>query len=282
MTTKLVGILNITPDSFSDGGQFDQETSALAHLAQMLNEGADVIDVGAESTRPNATAISDVREWQRLEKILPKIIEQTQKFNHDNNKSTQISIDTYHAATARKSWAQGVNIINDVSGLQSDEMIEFIAQNNCPTIFMHSLSVPANPDIIINKALNVTDEIITWAEKKIAYLEKKGIKKSQLIFDPGLGFSKNAEQSLRIVKNISAFKKIGLPIYVGHSKKSFLDALHIDGLSNDKQSRPQKTLIISNYLARQNIDYIRIHNVAQNKAALKDEITSNKKCQLSD
>jgi len=236
MNTKIVGILNITPDSFSDGGRFDNIAGALNHLQQMLNEGADIIDIGAESTRPNATPITSLEEWARLEKILPLLIEEVKKFNQDfvakkksqQQNAVEISIDSYHASTAKSSYELGADIINDVSGLQNEEMIEFIAAKNIKTIFMHSLSVPANPDIIINRALNVTAEILKWAKEKILYLEKRGVKKSQLIFDPGVGFSKDSEQSLRIIKNIAAFKELGLPIYVGHSKKSFLDIVNID------------------------------------------------------
>jgi len=268
MQTKIVGILNITPDSFSDGGKFNNASQALTHLHKMLFDGADMIDIGAESTRPNAVTIGQNEEWLRLEKILPQIVEAVKKFNHDQNKQIQTSIDTYHALTARKSHELGVDIINDVSGLENEEMIDFVAKNKIATVLMHSLSVPPNPEIIINSALNVVDEILNFAHQKILFLEKKGIKKSQLIFDPGIGFGKNAMQSLRILKNIETFRALNLPIYVGHSKKGFLDILNIENLSNDKESRPQKTLIISNYLARKNIDFIRVHDVLENKIAI--------------
>ncbi len=268
MTTKIVGILNITPDSFSDGGKFVKHSQAISHLQKMLNEGVAMVDIGAESTRPNATAISSEEELQRLEKIVPQIVAIVEKFNCDNSKQVEISIDTYHTLTAKRVYEQGVKIINDVSGLKDLEMVEFIAQKNIKTIFMHSLCVPANPDIIINKSLNVTSEILQWAVEKIADLAKNGIKKSQLIFDPGIGFSKDANQSLKIIKHINDFRQLGLPIYVGHSKKSFLDALKIEGLSNNKESRSQKTLIISKYLAAMGVDYIRVHDVLENKNAI--------------
>lgn len=268
MKTKIVGILNITPDSFSDGGLYNQASSAIVHLQKMLQEGADVIDIGAQSTRPNAPVISAGEEWARLENILPQIVDEVKKFNFAQEKQVEISIDTYHALTAKRAYKVGVNIINDVSGLQNAEMIEFIAHKNIKTVFMHSLSVPANRDIIINKNLNVVDEILKWAFAKIAELEKKGVKKQQLIFDPGVGFSKDGEQSLNIIKNITAFRQLNLPIYVGHSKKSFLDVLNVDGLSNDKESRAQKTLIISKYLADNGVDFIRVHDVLQNKAVI--------------
>ncbi len=274
MTTKIVAILNLTPDSFSDGGQFNNVEFALQHLAKILREGADVIDVGAESTRPSATPVGFVEEWVRLEKILPQVVAMVEKFNRDNSRQVEISIDTYHALTAKRAYAVGVKIINDVSGLENDEMVEFIAQKNIKTVFMHSLCVPANPEIIVNRALNVTREILQWGFAKIANLEKRGVKKSQLIFDPGIGFSKDAAQSLRIIKNIADFRALDLPIYVGHSKKSFLDALKIEGLSDNKESRAQKTIIISNYLSRKKIDFIRVHDVSENKKAIESKYNS--------
>jgi len=269
MTTKIAGILNITPDSFSDGGKFNNTSQAITQLQKMLHDGAAIIDIGAESTRPNATPIGAEEEWQRLATILPQAVEVVKKFNHDNFTQVEISIDTYHTPTAKRAYEVGVQIINDVSGLKNEEMIDFIAAKNIKTIFMHSLSVPANPEIIINQSLNVTDEILQWAIAKIAYLQKRGVKKSQLIFDPGVGFSKTATQSIRIIKNITDFCSLDLPIYVGHSKKSFLDTLKIEGLTNDTQSRSQKTLIVSSYLASKNVDFIRVHDVLENKNATK-------------
>lgn len=268
MTTKIVGILNITPDSFSDGGKFDQQETALQQLNKMLIDGADVIDIGAESTRPNAKSINYHEEISRLEKILPLAIEAIKKFNFDHKKTVQISVDTRHVQTAQMACQLGANIINDVSGLDNPEMVELIAKNNLTTVFMHSISVPADPTIIINQGLNVVQEILLWARQKIAYFEKKSIKKAQLIFDPGIGFSKNAKQSIRIIRNIESFRILDLPIYIGHSKKSFLDEINIDGLQNDISSREQKTLIISQYLADKKVDYIRVHDVLENKKAI--------------
>lgn len=257
--TKIVGILNITPDSFSDGGKFDAFDAALNHLKKMLEEGADVIDIGAESTRPQATPIKALEEWRRLEKILPTIISEVKKFP-----KVLTSIDSYHFETIKKSHDLGVDIINDVSGLVDERIIEFIAEKNITTILMHNLAIHANPDLIVNQHLSINDEILNWAREKISALEKKGVKKSQLIFDPGIGFSKDAQQSIRILKNIDAYRILDLPLYVGHSKKSFLDALKIDG------DRAQKTLLISKFLAEKNIEFLRVHDVKENKKALED------------
>jgi dihydropteroate synthase len=256
--TKIVGILNITPDSFSDGGKFNSLDSALNHLKKMLDCGADMIDIGAQSTRPNATQISADEEWKRLQDILPAIISEVKKYP-----KVQTSIDSYHFEIIKKSHEAGIDIINDVSGLIDENIIQFIAEKNITTILMHNLAIHANPDLIINQHLDINDEIINWAQQKISYLTKKGVRKSQLIFDPGIGFAKDANQSIRILKNIDAYRILGLPLYIGHSKKSFLDALDIEG------SRAEKTLEVSKFLIEKNIDFLRVHDVDEHSKLLK-------------
>ena len=253
--TKIVGILNVTPDSFSDGGKFDSRSAAISQLKKMLEEGADMIDIGAESTRPQAMPITAETEWRRLEEILPAVIFEVKNFNKKSAKKIQTSIDSYHFETIKKSHELGVDVINDVSGLVDEKIVEFIAAKNITTILMHNLAIQTNPDLIINQHLNVTEEILNWAQGKISALEKKSVKKSQLIFDVGIGFGKNAQQSIRILKNIDAFRILGLPLYVGHSKKSFLDALEILG------NRAQKTLEISKFLMEKNVEFLRVHDV---------------------
>ncbi len=260
--TKIVGILNITPDSFSDGGKFYEKKLAIEQLKKMLYEGADVIDIGAESTRPNAQKLNGQEEFKRLENILPEIIYEITKFNNNQEKQVKASIDSYHFTTIVKSYEIGIKIVNDVSGLVDDNIIEFIAKNNILTILMHNLAIHANPDVVINQDLNINNEIINFAQEKILNLQKKGIKKSQLIFDPGIGFSKNAGQSLRIIKNIDSYRVLGLDLFIGHSKKSFLDAIDLP------LDRAQKTLEITKFLARKKIEYIRVHDVKSNLESL--------------
>lgn len=257
--TRLVGILNITPDSFSDGGKFNSEEAALFQAKQMLEQGVDVLDVGAESTRPSAVAISADDEWNRLEKILPKIISAVKDFNQKNQKNIQTSIDSYHFETIVKSYELGVDIINDISGLADERVVSFIAEKNITTVLMHNALIHTNPELLINPHLDLIKEIINWGHKKIIALSKAGVKKSQLIFDPGIGFKKNAAQSIRILKNIDAFRVFGLPLYVGHSKKSFLDSLKIDG------DRAGKTLEVSKYLIAKKVEFIRVHDVLSHK-----------------
>ena len=263
---KIVGILNLTPDSFSDGGKYFDEKKALFYLEEMLMAGADIIDIGAESTRPNAQILNAQEEIARLENILPKLIFAIKNFNKIHNKNIQTSIDSYHLETIIFAHKIGVEIINDVSGLIDEKIIDYIAQNNLTAILMHNLAIHSNPELIVNRDLNVVEEIISWAHQKINYLTARKIQKSQLIFDPGIGFAKNSTQSIRILKNINAFRVLNLPIYVGHSKKSFLDAINIPSQPN--LDRTAKTLILSQYLAQKNVEYLRVHDVKENVGAI--------------
>jgi dihydropteroate synthase len=160
----------------------------------------------------------------------------------------------------------GIEIVNDVSGLIDERIIEFIAQKNISTILMHNLAIHVNPDVVVNQNLNINQEIINFAQQKILYLQKFGVKKSQLIFDPGIGFSKNSQQSLRILKSIGDYRILGLDLYVGHSKKSFLDAIDLP------LDRNQKTLEITKYLAQKKIEYLRVHDVYENLQAVRTAI----------
>lgn len=252
----IVGILNITPDSFSDGGKFDSLNAALEHVNKLIDDGADMIDIGAESTRPTATPISTDEEWSRLQNILPEILKITKKRN------IKTAIDSYHFANIKKAHELGVDIINDVKGLEDERIIDFIVAKNITTILMHNEKVDPIADVIVNEYLNLTRSILDWGARKINYLQNKGVNKNNLIFDVGIGFGKNAKQSVRILKYIKYYKSLGLPLYVGHSKKSFLAAIDFDQYGRDLNVA-QKTLIISKFLIDQDIDYLRVHEVKE-------------------
>lgn len=262
MTTNLIGILNITPDSFSDGGKFNSLDAALVQLQKLLDDGANMIDIGAESTRPTATPISWLEEWSRLENILPALVERVKKFNQENGRNVETSIDSYHFETIKKACEVGVDIVNDVKGLEDDRIIDFIAQNQIKTILMHNAPLPVDENLVANPYLNVTMEILSWARHKISYLRQKGLEKEKLIFDLGIGFNKNAYQSIRVLKAIDAYRVLGLPLYIGHSKKSFLDAIDIEG------DRAQKTLVVSEYLMKKKVEYLRVHDVKEHRVEL--------------
>jgi len=253
---KIVGILNITPDSFSDGGKFLSPENAISQCEKLINDGADIIDIGAESTRPNAKIISPEEEWQRLEPALKEISK--------SNLTAEISIDSRNFETAKKALKYGVSYINDVSGLEDERFFPLLKEHNCKIIFMHNLGIPASKERIMSPYCDVVSEIYKWAEEKIAHLESQNINKDKIIFDPGIGFGKTAEQSLKIVKRFSEFKKLGVELYAGHSEKSFMT------LFTDKPAgeREIETQIISAYLAQNGADYIRVHQPQENIRAI--------------
>jgi dihydropteroate synthase len=256
--TKIVAILNITPDSFSDGGENFVVDNALKSAASMIEAGIDVIDIGAESTRPGAKILDSDDEWNRLGPVLMEIIPMIR------DTDIKISIDSYHYQTIEKSLHLGIDIVNDVSGCIDQNIIDIVASHGeVKMVLMHNLGVPANPKITIKSSENHIEVIKKWAEERIVHLRENGISDDQIIFDPGVGFGKTAEQSLDIIKNISKFKHLA-KIMVGHSRKSFMSIF-----SKDKPSmRDIETYITSSYLSTHDVEYIRVHDFMGNKKAI--------------
>lgn len=240
--TELVAIINITPDSFSDGRKNATTEDYLALIDQAVKEGAIILDIGAESTRPGATLLTQEEEWKRLKPILQNI----------KSKAT-LSIDTRHPKTFRQALEYGAQWFNDVSGLQNPESIKLAAETKCDVVLMHSLTVPADPKITFPENADVVKEVIEWAEKRIAQLK---LPKEKIIFDPGIGFGKTAAQSWQLIEYITQFKKLGTRIMVGHSRKSFLGV--------PMEQRDELTAKITRELAQAGVDYVRVHNVAIN------------------
>lgn len=246
-----MGILNITPDSFSDGGRSDAET--IAALDQLLTDGADIIDVGAESTRPGATPLTHAEEWARLEGLLPNIIQRT----HAAGK--RISLDTRHAQTAKAALALGVDILNDVSGCTAPEMIAALAESDCDVVCMHSLTIPADPTVTVAAGLDVVMEMRQFAKQRITALTAAGIAPSRIIFDPGIGFNKTAAQSLELIRRADELKSLGLRLLIGHSRKSFLGS--IQATPSGWHERDMLTLAVSQYLVQHGVDILRVHHI---------------------
>lgn len=259
---KLVGILNLTPDSFSDGGKFNDLENAVKQVEKLIKDGADIIDVGAESTRPDATPINAEEEWKRVEKILPEII----KISHENN--IEVSFDSRNASNVEKALALGIDIINDVTGFEDEEMIKLAQKSAKKIILMHNLGVPARKDVIIDKNLDEINEIKNWAKSKIQTLQSAGIKKENIIFDLGIGFGKDAQQSINILENINKFFDLNLKIYIGHSRKSFLDQINYDPTFG-QDNKDNRTLFISKKLIDQKVDYLRVHDVLAHRNLLR-------------
>lgn len=258
MSTALIGILNLTPDSFSDGGQAGDAKHAFAQFTQLLKDGAAIVDVGAESTRPGATSLTAEEEWARL---LP-FFEEVKR--SDAKLFSRMSVDTRHGATASKALVLGVRWINDVTGFQNAEMIEAVKGSNCDIAVMHSLSVPADPKVTLPRDADPVQVVLEWAAERAHALEQAGISKSRIILDPGIGFGKSAMQSAALIERITELKALGLRLLVGHSRKSFL-TLYTDV---PPAERDGITARISAELASKGVDYLRVHNVRMNREQL--------------
>ena len=250
--SKLIAIINITPDSFSDGGTFDSLAKIRQHIDDVITSGADILDIGAESTRPGAIPLSADEEWQRLEALLPAII--TQAHQHH----VKVSLDTRHGTTANNALNAGVDWINDVSGLTDPIMINVLKTSECNIVMMHNLGIPANKNLTIPISDNPVEVVYQWALHQLEQLEECGIKRERIILDPGIGFGKTAEQSLTLLQHIDRFHALNVPLLVGHSRKSFLQ----DFTSNTPSDRDIETVTTSLYLSEKKVDYLRVHNIA--------------------
>lgn len=245
--TKLVGILNLTINSFSDGGMYNDFEKAKEHLLELISDGADIIDIGAESTKPYSSPVSPK---EQLEKLLPII-------DFAKHKTT-ISIDTRSAIVAEECINAGANIINDVSGFDYDEkMVDVIAKHNIPIIIQHS---QGTPETMQNSPHynNLIEDIFLNLKKKIDFAHSKNIK--NIIIDPGIGFGKTKEDNFEIIKRIEEFQSLNCPIMLGISRKSLLDMPNADNLAKDIYTTAINALAIE-----RNVDYIRVHNIKMHR-----------------
>ena len=243
----IMGILNITPDSFSDGGKFYKKDLAEKQLRYLFKCGADLVDIGGESTRPGSKAISLDKEWGRIKNVMNKI-----------RKRQVISLDTRKSEIMEKGINLGVKLINDVSGLSYDKnSIKILKKYKTSFVLQHSLG---NPDVMQNKPKykNVLLDIYDFFEKKIKDLRKAGIKHNNIILDPGIGFGKNLKHNMTILKNISIYHSLGFPILLGISRKRFIKDL---SGSNDSSLRTGGTIGSSIFAMMQGVQILRVHDV---------------------
>ena len=242
-----MGILNVTPDSFSDGGEAYSIEKALQKTIQLIQDGADIIDIGGESTRPNAQVISVEEEISRVIPVIKKIREM--------NISITISVDTRNYLTAKLAIEAGANIINDVSGLDYDPLLfDYVAKNDIPVIIMHSDKVPANSkDIETN---DIIEEVYYSLYKKIEKLLSNGHSKNNIIIDVGIGFGKSQQTNFQLLKRMDEFTSLGVPILLGISRKSFIR----NEFDLDFEHADITTALYSAMLKSVNIH--RVHNVA--------------------
>ena len=245
---KIMGILNVTPDSFSDGGQVSSFNSALDRALEMISEGVDIIDIGGESTRPGSLPVSVNVEIKR---VIPLI--EALRFH---NVSTKISIDTTKYEVAKLAIEAGADIINDISGLENDvRLAELVSTNNKGLILMHMQQKPLTMQLNPNYD-DVVQDVHDFLESKVKIAQEASVK--EIIIDIGIGFGKTLEQNLSLLKNINSFEDLGCEILVGISRKNFLGKL----LNIDiPQDRDIATTILHSILLTKNINIIRVHNV---------------------
>ena len=252
---KIMGILNVTPDSFSDGGKYNKISSAKKHLDHLFKSGANLVDIGGESTRPGSQPVSSNIEWRRIKNILKKI-----------DKKKLISLDTRKSDIMEKGIKLGVNFINDVSGLNYDnKSVDVLKRYKVPFVLQHS---KGNPDEMQKnpKYQNVLLDIYDFFEKKIKFLRKIGIKHNNIILDPGIGFGKNLKHNMTIIKNISIYHSLGLPILIGFSKKKYIKEL---SGNNDSMTRIGGTVSTSIFTMMQGIQMFRVHDVNEVNQSIK-------------
>ena len=254
-----MGIVNVTPDSFSDGGKLLDWLAVDAHVDRLLEAGAEIIDVGAESTRPGATPLNADTEWRRLEPVLGALLDKHGR----TTLRPQFSVDTYHPETARRAIGLGVDIINDVSGLTTEAMVELAATSNRDFIAMHNLGVPADPARILPFGSDPAAAVEHWLDERLAEWQRAGLDTGRIVFDPGIGFGKNPLQSLKLLRDMRRFERFGLRCVVGHSRKSFM--LRFAAAGNEE--RDLFTIGASLSLCQQGVDILRVHNVAAHVAA---------------
>ncbi len=249
----IFGIVNMTPDSFSDGGKYNQTDKALALIIQHINNGATIIDIGAESTRPGATLIEDDGEIKKLEEVLKEVIALKSQYKF------LISLDSYHINTISKFCEWDIDIINDVSGnLPIDLVKKCIIDNKKKYVAMHSLSIPAKKDVLIDTKTDPINYIYKWMHQKLNDLQNFNIPLDQVILDPGIGFGNNAIQGWFIINNLHRFYPLGVELLLGFSRKSLFN--HI---SNTKpMERDLITAIAATRVINQ-VDYLRLHDLKE-------------------
>jgi len=252
-TTRVMGILNVTPDSFYDGGRYAHVEKAVERALQMVQEGAAIIDIGGESTRPGADPVPIEEERQR---VLP-VIRELRKANSQ----IWISIDTYKHEVAEAALREGADMVNDISGLTFDpHMTDVVLRFRAPVVVMHILGTPKtmqqNPFYT-----DVVEEVMRFLESRKMALVQKGLSPQQIIVDPGIGFGKRLEDNLEILKHIQRFRALEAPMLIGHSRKSMIGMV-LDGLPPEE--RLEGTLALTAYLFMKGIELVRVHDVQAN------------------
>ncbi|HEY9575327.1 MAG TPA: dihydropteroate synthase [Lachnospiraceae bacterium] len=247
--TYVMGILNVTPDSFSDGGKFTNIDAALNHTEQMILEGADIIDVGGESTRPGYTKISDEEEIERVARVIEKI-----KANFD----IPISIDTYKSEVAKAAILEGADLVNDIWGfLADDKMAKLVAENNVAACLMHNRTEAVYQ--------NYLEDVKNDLKKCIKIAKNAGVKDDKIMVDPGVGFAKSYQENLQIIHRLEILKELGYPVLLGTSRKSVV-GLTLDLPANERVEGTLATTVLG---VMKGCSFVRVHDVKENVRIIK-------------
>lgn len=255
LTRPLVmGIVNVTPDSFSDGGHHASTQAAIVHARRLIVEGADILDVGGESTRPGAAVVG---EQEELDRILP-VIEGLRGI------PVPISIDTYKPSVMRAALAAGASMVNDVNALQSEGAIDAVLSSDAAVCLMHK---QGNPDTMQHRPVyrNVMEEVGTFLRERIAVLEAVGVTRERIVIDPGFGFGKTIEHNLELLRHLDALKVLGVPILAGLSRKSMLGAI----TGRDVGDRVAASVAAAMLATQRGAAIVRVHDVRETVDALK-------------
>ncbi len=253
--TLVMGVLNVTPDSFSDGGQFLEPEAAIRGGEEMVRDGADLLDVGAESTRPQSKPLDAGEEWGRLEPVLRGLVDRV---------DVPISVDTYKSETAERALDLGAQMVNDVTGLRDPQMVKVVARHDVPVVIMHMQGTPQtmqeNPQYD-----DVVSDIIRYLRERITAAIEAGLDKEKIVVDPGIGFGKTGEHNLTLLRRVSEFRSLGRPILLGTSRKSFIGKI----LDLEVEERLEGSLASAVLAAAGGAHMIRTHDVKETVRALR-------------
>lgn len=246
---RIMGIVNVTPDSFSDGGRYLETAAAVRQGQQLVADGAAVLDIGGESTRPGADPVSEEEELRRVIPVIAALA---------SSVKVPLSIDTMKARVAREALQAGASIVNDVSGLLADPLMESVCvASNCGVIVMHMNGTPQTMQLNPHYS-DVVAEVRSFFESRLRDLVAAGIASERIMFDPGIGFGKTAEHNLQLLSHVNQLRVGHRPLLIGHSRKRFLKLL----LGREVDERSSGTLGVALALAAQGVDLIRVHDVA--------------------
>ncbi|WP_254543496.1 dihydropteroate synthase [Halomarina pelagica] len=254
----VMGIVNVTPDSFHDGGEYDSVEAAVARAEAMVEAGVDVLDVGGESTRPGATPVPADEEIDRVVPVIERLADL----------DALVSVDTRKASVARAALEAGADVLNDVSGLEDPDMRHVAAEYDVPIVVMHSIEAPVDPDTTVEYD-DVVEDVIDALTERVLLAEKAGLDRSKIIVDPGIGFGKSRRENFELLGRVDEFHALGCPVLVGHSHKSMFDLV-----GYDSEDRLAPTVAATAIAAERGADIIRVHDAPENVAAVRTQLAA--------